>query len=51
MTKRDIAWIRDIVKTDRRKNVFEMSDTTGMCANSVNNTIIQHLGMWKGCLW
>ena len=51
-TERDIARIRDIniVKTDRRNIVCEISDTTGMCANVVFRTIIQDLGMWKGCL-
>ena len=27
-TERDIAWIRHVVKTDRRKTVWEISDTT-----------------------
>ena len=48
-TERDIASIRDIVNTDRRKNVQEISDTSGMCANGVYPTIIHNLGVWKGC--
>jgi len=48
-TERDIASIRDIVNTDRRKNVQEISDTSGMCANDVYPTIIHNLGVWKGC--
>jgi len=44
-TKHDKPWIRDIVKTDRRKTVREISDTTGMCANVVYRTIIQDLSM------
>ena len=39
-TERYIAWMRDIGKTDRRKNVWEVSDTTGMCANGVYPIII-----------
>jgi len=48
-TERDIAPIRDIVITVRRKNVREISDTTGMCANVIYPTIIHDLGIWKGC--
>ena len=50
-TERDIAPVRDIVITVRRKTVREISDTTGMCANVVYPTIIHDRGIWKGCFW
>jgi len=34
-TERDIAWVREIVKTERRQNVLEISDTTGICGKVV----------------
>ena len=43
--KRDKPWILNIVKTDCRKTVREISYTTGMCANVVYRTIIQDLSM------
>jgi len=45
--ERDIAPVRDIVITVRRKTVREISDTTGMCANVVYPTIIHDRGIWK----
>jgi len=44
-TERDIAPIRDIIITVRRKTVREISDTTRMCANVVYPTIIHDLGI------
>ena len=39
-TERDIAWVREIVKTERRQNVLEISDTTGICGKVV--TVSNH---------